>query len=802
MSPIQQPPVFNPDEGDNYEEWKNDVEIWCMLTEGKVKQGPAVYLSLNGDARDAVRAIPNEDLKKADAVDIILAELDKVYLKDATSRSFAAIKTFVLFRRESNQSFAKFLVEFNSKYREVKKDGLDFDDGILAFFLLMAKNLTDDHERLVRATADLTFVDMKEKLQKVFGEFDGKDETELQESKLPVKEECLYGSSKQGNVYSGNRSYKGAEGFSQRGGGSYRGASGAEEFQRGGGSYRGVNRRESFARGSGRPANNRNPRDFQGEVMRCHECDSTMHLVADCPHKKGKNFVQLTFLTGQSSPEQNKMTFEALAKAIIDCGCTRTVAGLEWMEEYLSMLTEDVRRKVQDSEKQSSTRFRFGDGQESESIKSLTIPLLIGGSKKLLDVEVVKNNIPLLLGRPSMTQFRMILDTKNHTIDIDGRKFRVQISSSGHYVIPVSEFTSVDTEVVLHMENLPKYTRDEKKKKAEKLHRQFAHASKERLLKLLRDGGCDDKEFLAVVKEVCESCKFCRKFKTASPRPVVGLPKASKFNEVVAMDLKETEKGREWILHLVDHGTRYTAAVLINSKKKDVIVKNIFKMWIAYFGAPKVFHSDCGGEFSNDVFKEMAEAFNIEISTTPGESPFSNGVVERGNKMLFETMMKTQEDMKCSRETALAWAVSAKNSLQNVHGFSPNQLVLGQNVSLPSVIEDQPPAFDQPEKSDLVRENLNAMHKARQSYVKSEASEKIRRALKHNIRTYSEETFQPGERVYYKLRQGKKWRGPAKVLGKESNFVLIRQGASYFRCHPCHLLKVEPHQEDLEKEEE
>ena len=133
MSPIQQPPVFNPDEGDNYEEWKNDVEIWCMLTEGKVKQGPAVYLSLNGDARDAVRAIPNEDLKKADAVDIILAELDKVYLKDATSRSFAAIKAFVLFRRESNQSFAKFLVEFNSNYREVKKHGLDFADGILAF---------------------------------------------------------------------------------------------------------------------------------------------------------------------------------------------------------------------------------------------------------------------------------------------------------------------------------------------------------------------------------------------------------------------------------------------------------------------------------------------------------------------------------------------------------------------------------------------------------------------------------------------------------------------------------------------
>ena len=128
-----------------------------MLTEGKVKQGPAVYLSLQGDARDAIRAIPLDNLKEDDAVQKILEELDKVYLKDETTRAFTAIKSFVQFRREKNQSFAKFLVDFNTKYREVKKHGLTFVDGILAFFLLMAANLTDDHERLVRATAQLTF---------------------------------------------------------------------------------------------------------------------------------------------------------------------------------------------------------------------------------------------------------------------------------------------------------------------------------------------------------------------------------------------------------------------------------------------------------------------------------------------------------------------------------------------------------------------------------------------------------------------------------------------------------------------
>ena len=137
---------------------------------------------------------------------------------------------------------------------------------------------------------------------------------------------------------------------------------------------------------------------------------------------------------------------------------------------------------------------------------------------------------------------------------------------------------------------------------------------------------------------------FCQKYRHAKPRPVVGLPKGDRFNQVVSMDLKEVVKGKCWILHLVDNCTRYTAAALISTKKKEVVVKKIFQIWLAYFGSPVKFHSDCGGEFENEVLKELAEAFGVEISTTPGEAPFSNGVVERGNTMLYETMKKTQED--------------------------------------------------------------------------------------------------------------------------------------------------------------
>ena len=48
----------------------------------------------------------------------------------------------------------------------------------------------------------------------------------------------------------------------------------------------------------------RKGRDFDGVVMRCHECDSTKHLASDCPHRKfddAKMTNHLTLVTESAS---------------------------------------------------------------------------------------------------------------------------------------------------------------------------------------------------------------------------------------------------------------------------------------------------------------------------------------------------------------------------------------------------------------------------------------------------------------------------------------------------------------------
>ena len=50
--------------------------------------------------------------------------------------------------------------------------------------------------------------------------------------------------------------------------------------------------------------------------------------------------------------------------------------------------------------------------------------------------------------------------------------------------------------------------------------------------------------------------------------------------------------------------------------------------------------------------------------------------------ILAEVMQKTIDDPKCELDMALAWAVRAKNALQNCEGYIPNEFVLGKNVNI------------------------------------------------------------------------------------------------------------------------
>ena len=69
----------------------------------------------------------------------------------------------------------------------------------------------------------------------------------------------------------------------------------------------------------------------------------------------------------------------------------------------------------------------------------------------------------------------------------------------------------------------------------------------------------------------------------------------------------------------------------------------------------------------------------------------------------------------------------------------------------------------------------------------SENSEKLRGALKRNVQASNDNIFVTGDSVYYKSACDRRWRRPARDLGKGSQQVLVKYGGIYVRCHPCRL---------------
>ena len=759
MTDKTKPPVFSPEEDDDYLAWRNDIEVWKLLTSTSAdKLGLSVYLALKGQARDVVRNIKPEELNKAEGYNTIIEELDKVYMKDNTTQAFCAFKEFYEFKRSAGQNFSEFIVEYDQRYHKIEKYEMKLPEGVQAFFLLKAANLTVESEKLARATAKLEYKDMREKLARIFGDpgiLEGKGVAP------EVKEEVFYGYENKKKFAGGGR------GHGESDSGTWR--SGSNRGYRGRG------------RSRGRP--------------RCYRCQSEEHFVRECPLAEATEEVHAVeeanvnvHITLHLS--QQKLNVEALGKGLLDSGCSKTVAGQVWYEEYLHTLSEEDRKKV--IEVKSKSIFRFGDGVETKSLKCVSVPVFIGKKQLVLDMEIVPNQIPLLISKGAMKQLGMQLDFAKDIALIKGQKVKLICTSTGHYCLPLTLTCLDDNSVnfILHLECVDNLSKKEMMSKALKLHRQFSHATKEKLIKLLRDGGCESTEFLKCINKVCDECETCQKYRRAPLKPIVGLPIAYDFNQVVCMDLKEIEHTKLWILHLLDAATRYSGASLIRSKRAEVIINNVFQHWIRYFGRPTKFLSDNGGEFANEQYREMNEKLGVETATTAAESPFSNGTVERHNAVLAETMAKTKADTNCDDEMALAWACSSKNALSNSGGHSPNERVFGRNINLPNVLTDALPALEPTQSSQTVKKNLEAMHAARQNYIKAESSEKIRRALRHKVRTYSNNHFEKGEKVFYKRNGYKGWKGPATVIGEEGKIVLIRHGSAYYRCHPCHLMKV------------
>ena len=571
-------------EESQFEHWKHEIEMWQIITDvTAAKQGPLIYLSLSGKARQAWASLTKKQLNCESGVETLLAKLEELYAKDKDQATFEAYEKFETFRRDRCMNMRDF-IEFERLNDSLRSFEINLPDAVLAYQLLKNANLPDDKRDLARATVSpLTFNDMKRQIKSIYDHCAVAD-SELREGIIKVEPDDVYYGGRFENNRRGNR------------GGNNRGWRGNRGNRR-------SNDRRDKENDSERRTNPIDPRT--GYPSKCAACKSIYHWVADCPDASPKD-VNIQLFTKETSSEYLQVfVSETLNSALLDSGCSSTVCGKNWLKCYLDSIG-DKSLTVEPS----TNQFRFGDGKIFHSKGKINIPASIGATDVFIRADIVNCEIPLLLSKDSMKSADTKLDFAEDKVTMYGQDIMLNITSNGHYCVPISRKQAVlnareknvnpSFDVNLSINELPTKSKNEKEAVAIKLHKQFGHPiDSDRLKKLLRDAQIADTELEEAVDKITETCNTCARYKKANLRPVVAFDLGKEFNDVLALDLKFINK--YIILHMIDTFTRYSQACIVESKKKEVIVRAILQHWVSIFGAPSSIFSDNGGEFNNDL---------------------------------------------------------------------------------------------------------------------------------------------------------------------------------------------------------
>lgn len=311
-------------------------------------------------------------------------------------------------------------------------------------------------------------------------------------------------------------------------------------------------------------------------------------------------------------------------------------------------------------------------------------------------------------------------------------------------------------------------------------------------LQLLRHQGVTDKEVFTAVTSAVSSCEVCRQTAPRLTRPLVSTPRTLRFNDTVAVDLAEVAPlGR--LLHIVDVGTRFAKAVAIPNKSTATVTRALLSGWLVHHGSPRMILSDPGGEFDSDLWRAMAERFNIGFSTTATQAHFSNGVVERHNQTLKTMVSRLLADHPgTNAQELLDLACLAKNSMGQHNGATPFQLMSGSTPRFPAALTDGLPALSAESTvagDDALRLHLKVLHSARMAHTQAEADHSLRRSLTRSAANVPHREWAVGDVIYFWTEgvtpsQGA-WHGPAHItdVAVAKRSVRIQHGNAWTNRH-------------------
>lgn len=256
-------------------------------------------------------------------------------------------------------------------------------------------------------------------------------------------------------------------------------------------------------------------------------------------------------------------------------------------------------------------------------------------------------------------------------------------------------------------------------------------------------------------KNYVDSCQECVGFKSPNRQQKVPIQRnliPERPGQVVSIDfvgkLPRTAQNKQYIMVVIDHFTRYMKLYAMEDQTAINTADKLYE-YITQFGRMEFLLTDCGTNFTAQLFKTTAEKLGIEKLYTTPYHPQTNGANEASHKALRKTIsILARETLQWDKELP-NFEMCYNNTIHSTTGEKPSFLLYGYDIDLPDDINaDNKPKSDvinpYPEYIELRMQNLGKIKRIiRENILKSAENQENYQNRKAKLRE-----FQIGQLVF------------------------------------------------------
>ena len=264
--------------------------------------------------------------------------------------------------------------------------------------------------------------------------------------------------------------------------------------------------------------------------------------------------------------------------------------------------------------------------------------------------------------------------------------------------------------------------------------------------------------------------------------------------------LQVEDVANEHILMMVDQFTKWVECIPLPSQTAEVTSRAAVNEFFSRFGCPLQLMSDQGRNFESKLFTSLCEVLQIHKARTTAFRPAANGQVERFNRTLMDAVRCFIGPLQENWDLHIPQIAGALRSCVNRStGFTPNQLMLGREVTIPAQLMFPHPVGKTMDVNEYLNNLTSNMEKAHEIARKNLQTSSKRTKRNYDLRVL-ERQYQKGDVVYILdtatikgrcKKLSSPWKGPAVIIEKLTAYlyrIKLRKAefvTNHDRMKPC-----------------